>query len=38
VLDMGYDSAAVLWRYGTRLTLAQAPMRELAAMKPAGSA
>jgi hypothetical protein len=39
VLDHGaHDSAAMMMRYAARLTIAQAPMRALAAMKPAGSA
>jgi hypothetical protein len=37
-LDMGNDSSSQLARYATRLTIAQAPARALAAMKPAGSA
>jgi hypothetical protein len=34
----GQDSAAILARYAMRLTIAQAPLLALAAMKPAGSA
>jgi hypothetical protein len=34
----GEDSAAILTRYAARLTMAQEPLRALAAMKPLGTA